>query len=155
MEAMDLFSGIHNTPPSQGNAAPPHLQSNGSDTAPEMAPARESVPDADLLLKIDRIYREKARLGLLPKIAPKYLNRSGIAWLPIMHLERHGWHFKAGFSNTLRANRLGKTGDWVILTFRSPNGVTGRVTVITERDGSNNERRVLRGYDPGKNTAKN
>jgi len=40
------------------------------------------APGVEVLLGIDREYREKARAGLLRLIAPRRLNPDGKAWLP-------------------------------------------------------------------------
>ena len=45
-------------------------------------------PSVELVLALDKEYREKASTGKLKKIAPKKLNPEGKAWLPIMNVER-------------------------------------------------------------------
>ena len=68
---------------------------------PEMTDVVE--PSVELLLKVDRNYREKAAQDKLPKISPKRFNPTGERWLPILHQTVKGWHFTALFSNTDRA----------------------------------------------------
>ena len=104
-----------------------------------------------LLLDIDQEYRTQAAADNLRKIAPKQLNRLGIAWLPVMNKNIHGWHFQVAFSNTLRANRLGKINDWVIIHY-SPQGSTdnrrdGKATIVTETHGTHQGERVVRGRE--------
>jgi len=41
------------------------------------------APSVQVLLDVDREYREKARAGSLPGIAPRRLNPEGRAWLPV------------------------------------------------------------------------
>jgi hypothetical protein len=74
-------------------------------------PARRQCalePAVDLLLDVDREYREKTERGALPKIAPRRFNPSGESWLPILHTERADWRFTALFSNTALAHELGR-----------------------------------------------
>lgn len=61
-----------------------------------------SQPGVDLLLDVDREYREKGRAGLLPHIAPRRFNPEGKAWLPVLNTRFGPWHFTALFSNTAR-----------------------------------------------------
>jgi hypothetical protein len=102
----------------------------------------------DILLDIDREYREKARAGLLPKIAPRRLNPDRTPWLPVLH-KRHGpWNFTALFSNTESAHEFHRTYDWVVIFFSDPDGEEGQVTVVTERRGALTGSRVVRGREP-------
>ncbi|NNL85567.1 MAG: DNA-binding protein [Myxococcales bacterium] len=103
-------------------------------------------PDVDALLSIDAEYREAAQAGLLRRIAPRRFNPTGAAWLPILHAERDGWHFTALFSNTARAHELGRTRDWVVITY-SRDGDEGQCTVVTERGGPLRGKRVVRGRE--------
>jgi DNA polymerase (family 10) len=107
--------------------------------------ARERPP-VELLLEVDRAYREAAARGKLEKIAPRRLNPSKEAWLPVMHVVRGGWDFTALFSNTALAHRQGKTHDWVVL-YWSKDGHEGQSTVVTRASGSNAGRRVVRGRE--------
>lgn len=107
---------------------------------------REEAP-VDLLLNVDQEYREKARSGLLPKIAPRRFNPSGKAWLPILHTHRNGWHFTVMFSNTARAHELKRTGDWVVIYFYDGHHRESQRTVVTEALGTLIGKRVVRGRE--------
>lgn len=109
------------------------------------APAPE--PGVDLLLDVDREYREQAARGKLRKIAPRRFNPTGEAWLPILHAQRGDWHVTALYSNTARAHEAGKTGDWVVLYFHSDHGPEAQRTVVTETAGKLEGRRVVRGRE--------
>ena len=100
----------------------------------------------DLLLAVDQEYRRRARLGELRRFAPRRFNPAQEAWLPVMRVERRGWKFEALFSNTLRANELGRTHDWVVIYYRR-DGVPGRCTAVTARKGRLLDRRVIRGRE--------
>jgi hypothetical protein len=104
-------------------------------------------PDIDMLLDVDREYREKAAAGVLRLIAPKRLNPAGKAWLPILHTERGEWIFTALYSNTLLAHRLGRTKDWVVIHYHTDTSPEGQCTVVTEATGPAAGRRVVRGRE--------
>jgi hypothetical protein len=104
-------------------------------------------PDVEMLLAIDEEYRNAAARGALRRIAPRRLNPSGEAWLPILHVERDGWDVTALFSNTARAHELGRTRDWVVIYY-AHDGDEGQCTVVTERRGDLRGRRVIRGREP-------
>ncbi len=106
-----------------------------------------SDPGVELLLDVDRAYREQAAKGKLRKIAPQRFNPSGEAWLPILHTQRQDWHFTALFSNTARAHELGKTNDWVVLYFHTNHGPEAQCTVVTETSGPMEGQRVVRGRE--------
>ena len=106
------------------------------------------APDVDLLLQVDREYREKAAAGLLQRIAPRSQNPAGEAWLPILHVGRDGWKFTALFSNTPRAHDLHRAHDWVVVLYQDGQGVDGQATVVTEWRGALAGRRVVRGREP-------
>jgi hypothetical protein len=94
----------------------------------ECAAALSSVipePAVDLLLDVDREYRERAAAGKLIKIAPKRFNAKGEAWLPLPHTAHDGWHFTALYSNTARAHAPGRETDWVIIYFHNHNQAEG------------------------------
>jgi hypothetical protein len=115
---------------------------------PRIVPQRENEPPVDLLLKVDREYRDKAMAGTLPTIAPKRFNPEGTSWLPILHAEHRGWHFTALFSNTARAHELGTTHDWVVIYFYDDeHHVEGQRTVVTETRGPLVGQRVVRGRE--------
>lgn len=105
------------------------------------------APPIDLLLDVDREYRERAQAGDLRTIAPRRFNPRGKAWLPILHTERGLWHFTALFSNTARAHQLGRTRDWVIIFFSTDRQPEGQCTVVTETSGRNKGKRVVRGRE--------
>lgn len=106
------------------------------------------APSVDLLLEVDRDYREKAKAGTLRRIVPRRMNPEGKAWLPVLHARYGDWHFTALFSNTERAHELERTYDWVVIHFFDPDGEQGRATVVTERRGALAGRRVVRGREP-------
>jgi len=113
-------------------------------------PATDSAaegPPVGELLDVDAEYRKKADAGQLRRIAPRRLNPSGEAWLPILHTTRAVRHYTALFSNTPRAHRLGATRDWVILYHDAPRGES-QCTVITARRGPLAGRRIVRGREP-------
>lgn len=113
---------------------------------PAPVPASEEPP-IELLLDVDREYREKVAAGKLPKIAPRRFNPSGEAWLPVMHANRDGWHFTVMYSNTARAHDLHKTHDWVVIYFYDDQHAERQHTVVTETRGSLEGLRVVRGRE--------
>lgn len=104
-------------------------------------------PPEALLLQVDRLYLEQAAAGELPLIAPRRFNPKGEAWLPILHLEREGWHFSAMYSNTARAHQLERTRDWVVIYFYDDHHQEGQRTLVTETRGPLIGRRVIRGME--------
>ena len=111
------------------------------------APERAHGPSVDMLLDVDREYREKALGGKLPTIAPRRFNPTGEAWLPVLHADRNGWHFTALHSNTAQAHQLIRTRDWVVHYFYDDQHVEGQHTVVTETHGPLAGRRVVRGRE--------
>jgi len=107
----------------------------------------DAFPSVDLILEIDREYRERAAEGALKRITPRRLNPAHEAWLPVLHAERGGWSFTALFSNTARAHQLGRTRDWVVIHYQSASLAEGQCTVVTERTGRMAGRRVIRGRE--------
>ena len=105
-------------------------------------------PSVEVLLAIDREYREKGKAGELPRIAPRRMNPDGKAWLPVLHTRHGPWHFTALFSNTGLAHEMHRTYDWVVIYFSEDTGEDGQATVVTERRGSLAGRRVVRGREP-------
>ena len=103
-------------------------------------------PPADLLLRVDTEYRQKARAGELRTITPRRFNPHGQAWLPILHTEMDGWALTVLFSNTARAHELGMTSDWVIVYYER-NGDEGQATIVTEHHGPMTNQRVVRGRE--------
>lgn len=108
---------------------------------------RAPPPPVEMIMDVDREYREKADAGVLKFIAPKRFNPKGEAWLPILHTERGPWHFTVLFSNTARANELGKTADWVIVFYSSDHQMEDQCTVVTETNGPLKGERVVRGRE--------
>jgi hypothetical protein len=111
------------------------------------AHARPAEPAVDLLLDVDREYRDRAGKGELPRIAPRRFNPEHKPWLPVLHTTRAGWHFTALFSNTALAHELARTGDWVVLYFDSDHEGERQRTVVTETKGPMAGRRVVRGRE--------
>jgi len=111
---------------------------------PSVAP-EEHVP-VEEMLDVDREYRERAEARELHRIAPRRFNSVGDAWLPILHTQRGARHYTAMFSNTARAHKLGKTGDWVILYYDGPGGER-QATVITSQFGALKGKRIVRGRE--------
>ncbi|HUG99257.1 MAG TPA: helix-hairpin-helix domain-containing protein [Gammaproteobacteria bacterium] len=109
--------------------------------------ARRERPPVELLLSVDREYREKAAAGRLRRIAPKRFNPTGEAWLPVLHTRRGEWEFTALFSNTRLAHELGRTGDWVVIYYHTGATPEGQCTVVTETRGTLAGRRVVRGRE--------
>jgi len=105
-------------------------------------------PSVEVLLGIDQEYRDKARAGVLRRIAPRRMNPEGDAWLPVLHTRYGPWHFTALFSNTERAHEMHRTYDWVVIYFRDEAAEEGQATVVTERRGALTGRRVVRGREP-------
>ncbi len=108
--------------------------------------SRAQIPVAELL-DVDHQYRKLANLDELPRIAPRYFNPTGEAWLPILHCERGNRHYTALFSNTSRAHELGTVRDWVVIYRDDPSG-HGRWTVITANFGPLQGRRIVVGREP-------
>lgn len=104
-------------------------------------------PAVDLLLDVDREYRERAAAGDLPKLAPRRFNPHHEAWLPVLHTDKGGWHFTALHSNTANAHRLGRTLDWVVIFFYDGEHRERQHTVVTETHGPLEGLRVVRGRE--------
>lgn len=109
--------------------------------------SNEELPTIDVLLNIDREYREKATAGILPTIAPKRFNPENKAWLPIYHSNRGGFHFTVLYSNTARAHQLKRVYDWVVLYFYDDHHHEYQHTVVTETRGALIGKRVVRGRE--------
>lgn len=104
-------------------------------------------PSVDVLLDIDREYREKSAAHELRVIAPRRFNPQHEAWLPILETERAGWRFTALYSNTALAHSLGRTRDWVVIHYQSDFDTEGQSTVVTETRGELTGERVVRGHE--------
>lgn len=112
-----------------------------------LLPSGRKEPDVATLLDVDTEYRGKAASGDLQMISPQRHNPDGEAWLPLLHTERHAWRFTALFSNTARAHMLDRIHDWVVILFEDETGAEGQVTVVTERRGPLDGKRVVRGRE--------
>lgn len=110
------------------------------------AEATDAEAPVSELLDVDREYREKTASGVLQRIAPRRLNPSGEAWLPVLHAIRGERHYTALYSNTPRAHSLGATRDWVVLYYDGGRGER-QATVITSRRGPLLGRRIVRGRE--------
>jgi Holliday junction resolvasome RuvABC DNA-binding subunit len=103
-------------------------------------------PPVDLLLDIDREYRQRAANNELHRIAPRRFNPDNEEWLPVMHTKHQGWSFTVLFSNTAQAHQLGKTDDWVVIYYERDN-LEHQNTVVTETQGPLKGKRVVRGRE--------
>ena len=103
-------------------------------------------PSVEELLRVDEDYRHQAEQHLLPLVAPRRFNADHKPWLPVFQTDRHGWHYRALFSNTALAHRLGRTQDWVLIYFND-GLVAGQRTVVTETRGPRRGQRVVRGRE--------
>ena len=112
-------------------------------TAPQ---ADRPQPPVAELLDVDREYRQRAEAGSLHTIAPRRMNPTGEAWLPVLHTERGPRHYTALYSNTPHAHRLGRTRDWVVL-YLDDGRTEHQATVITASHGPLRGRRVVRGRE--------
>ncbi len=110
-------------------------------------PSGVRTPTVDELLDVDREYRDAARAGRLPTIAPRRFNPERRRWLPVLHTSRGNHHYTALFSNTATAHRLGRTRDWVVI-YRDGHAEGGQWTVVTARSGPMRGERVVRGREP-------
>jgi Holliday junction resolvasome RuvABC DNA-binding subunit len=104
-------------------------------------------PTVGALLAIDRLYREQATAGTLPRIAPVRFNPTQEAWLPVLHAERDGWQFTVLFSNTAQAHQLKRTRDWVRVFHYDSESSEGQHTLVTETHGPLVGKRVVRGRE--------
>jgi DNA polymerase (family 10) len=108
-------------------------------------PMREE-PDVAEILAVDQEYRGRAEAMNLPTIAPRRFNPAQEPWLPILRTRRGRWRYRALFSNTALAHRLGRTHDWVVVYFDDGTS-SGQRTVVTESRGDLRARRVVRGRE--------
>jgi hypothetical protein len=108
-------------------------------------PVRGEPSVADVLA-VDQEYRAGAEESRLPTIAPRRFNPENEPWLPLYHTRRNGWRYRALYSNTALAHRLGQTRDWVVIYF-DDGFSSGQRTVVTETRGDLRGRRVVRGRE--------
>jgi hypothetical protein len=103
-------------------------------------------PPVEEFLAVDALYRGQADGDSLVRVAPRRFNPGHEPWLPLLSVDRHGWRYRATFSNTALAHRLNQTRDWVVIYFND--GVSsGQRTVVTETRGDLRGRRVVRGRE--------
>lgn len=114
---------------------------------PASRPLNDDQPSVADLLDVDQEYRERAAAGDLRTIAPRRFNPEGKSWLPILHTQRHDWHFTALFSNTSRAHDLGRTRDWVVIYYHNDHKAERQCTIVTETRGPRKGLRVVRGRE--------
>lgn len=103
-------------------------------------------PSVAALLAVDEEYRRQAQGDTLPLITPRRFNPEHEPWLPLFVVDRDGWRCRALFSNTALAHRLGKTQDWVVISFHDGFNSSQR-TVVTETRGELRGLRVVRGRE--------
>lgn len=103
-------------------------------------------PSVAALLAIDDAYRRQSESDILPRLTPRRFNPQHEPWLPLFIADRDGWRFRALYSNTALAHRLGKTSDWVVIAFRDGFN-SGQRTIVTETRGDLRGRRVVRGRE--------
>jgi hypothetical protein len=106
--------------------------------------ARE--PPVSELLDVDREYRDRTAAGTIAMIAPRRFNPQRRPWLPILHTSRGPRHYTVLFSNTARAHRLGRTGDWVVI-YCDQEADDRQWTVVTGSQGLWRGRRIVRGRE--------
>ena len=112
---------------------------------PRQAQMDRQQPPVSEILAVDQNYRSNA--DQLPTIRPRRFNPTGDTLLPILHTERDGWQYTALFSNTPSAHRFNKTRDWVVVYFERADQPEGQATVVTERGGPLDGKRVVRGQE--------
>lgn len=111
-------------------------------------PASTSIaPSVIELLDVDREYRTKAAAGELRVIRPRRFNPTGEAWLPVLHTRRGARQYTVLYSNTARAHRAEKTGDWVVLYGDDGGDGERQYTVVTATRGPLRGRRVVAGRE--------
>jgi hypothetical protein len=107
---------------------------------PDAAPNEPSVAD---LLAVDEEYRSLAESRGL-RLAS--WNGTPADEVPVLQTRRGEWMFRAAFSTTSLAYRLGLTHDWVVLLF-SHGSDSGERTVVTETRNYLRGQRVVRGRE--------
>ena len=125
---------------------PPIQPTVVAQSAPVPSADSKAAPSVELLLAVDRQYRELATAGQLRRVTPKRFNPEHRRWLPVMQLKQGGWDFNVLYSNTARAHELGKTHDWVVIYYER-GSMNGQCTVVTETRGKHRGDRVVRGRE--------
>lgn len=103
-------------------------------------------PTVAELLAVDAEYRRRAADDRLVKIAPGKNDREQPPSLPLLSLRQGGWKYRALFSTTALAHRLGRTADWTVIYFHNDK-YKGQRTVVTEDRGDLRGKRVVRGRE--------
>jgi hypothetical protein len=98
------------------------------------------------ILAVDTEYRRGAEENELPTLSPNRFNPHNEPWLPLLAVRRNGWNYRARYSNSALAHRLGRTQDWVLVSF-DDGVVSGQRTVVTESQGKFRGQRVVRGRE--------
>jgi DNA polymerase (family 10) len=106
----------------------------------------QGEPSVAALLAIDEEYRLHAEDEAMPRLTPRRFNPEHEPWLPLFVADRDGWRLRALYSNTALAHRLGKTRDWVVVSFHDGFHSSQR-TVVTETRGDLRGLRVVRGRE--------
>ncbi len=108
----------------------------------ESGPSEPPVAD---LLAVDEAYRRLAEARGL-RLASRNGRTADATEVPVLQEQRGEWTFRATFSNTPLAHRLGLTRDWILVRFG--NGETsGERTVVTETRNHLHGQRVVRGRE--------
>lgn len=107
------------------------------------ARAAEEPAVADLLA-VDEEFRSLAEARDLRLSWDGVPAEAGSA--PVLQTRRGGWSFRATFSNTALAHRLGLTRDWVVIHFQD-GATVGERTVVTETRNHLCGQRVVRGRE--------
>ncbi|OXI67072.1 DNA-binding protein [Burkholderia sp. AU28863] len=105
-------------------------------------------PPVELLLYIDRQYRNKAAAGVLPTLAHRRLNADGYVPPPVMHMTKGGWHFTVLSQHAaMRTPEAGRPTDWVSLYFYDAVQCEHQRTVFTGTYGALAGKRIVRGRE--------
>jgi hypothetical protein len=108
--------------------------------------ALRDKPSVEQLLSVDAEYREKAEAGELRVITPRNDAGEELEPLPVLHTRRGEREFMAVYSNSARAQKLGKTRDWVVI-WSEQGGSDTEHCVVTCREGPLAGKRVVRGRE--------
>jgi DNA polymerase (family 10) len=103
-------------------------------------------PSVSVLLAIDAEYRRQVEGDALSRKTARRSHPEQESYLPLYVADREGWRFRAQFSTTALAHRLGKMHDWVVIAFHD-GAHSGQRTIVTETRGDLRGRRVVRGRE--------
>jgi DNA polymerase (family X) len=103
-------------------------------------------PPVEVLLELDRIYRQRAVKGRLITVAPRRFNPTGEAWLPVLRIKHNGRRYCVYYANSARSHQLDHLHDWVVIYCLEKEDF-GRWTVITSTYGRLRGRRIVRGRE--------